>query len=1440
MSMDEIVSANEDTCLPHWGPLRRLIHRLCKNFRPVNALVALWHLRRGDEECLHVPLYMAICPTGRCNAGCLFCQGCSRDNFAGFSDIPIEALLRFLRPSAKALLQLGLEGNGEPTIARSFPALLQFLGEHRQISTYLITNGAALNKETILAMARTGIDTCNFSLNAASEKAYAQVMRLKHLDRSWANLALFAGHSSAAISVSFVVVRQNAHEALDFLLRARELPRLTDVYIHPLSEMGNAEGVVEDLRDIVPYEHEIQDVLDAMEEFQARHNSGSLRVCREPFKSFRSSTRLIEPYDLPGFMLPPWPKYWQAQGGAEVEWLPKGLRLRCGREGGRLVSAWIPAAPSVELRLRYATQGQGDLRLCLEDRQGDTLLQADLKKDEVSRGETELKFNSGPAGALRFVLSAEGPCSGEIFFPRFRTPPPFPSMPKELRLPSPRRWERGLPTLEARWRESRLSLSGESPRPLFYLLKSHSFPLPDLEPEQSEHNFTLEALIRRGAPVLGVLDAGRNCWLAQLPLRAGRQDYAFDPGQAERVCFILFNKVKGPLDLELDFGPLLEEGDNLTPAAEKPGEQPAEPPVVKPSRLYCMYPWMHLNNLGADGRVDICCIATGDSRKEYALGNLRSSSFQDMWNGEVMRAFRRAVNTPNPPPPCRSCTLNRLIPGKILWWQVWRPHPQALKSAWFRALRSVYRRLKARLEKAQARRSLRLLQILLIIYNSPAEAKDKALLKLKAAALALKRAALDRRRSTYGAAPLNEAPNRLFRCPAPAALSPHAPVYALLAQKTLGHEFNLLGSGWVRAWRGLAAARPRLLGREINRSNRGPARKLWGKISPGYIPINWNADIKSGFVWPADRPSALQKYGDQPGADIKLPWELARMQHLPWLALAAALRKAGSPGLAQGEVYALEFQNQALDFAAACPPRFGPNWVCAMDAGIRACNLLAAYDLFIDQGLSFPAWFEREFLRLLQDHFEHLSAHLEYQPGLRANHYYSDVVCLLILSAWLPISARSTAALAWAVQEFFAETRLQFQKDGSNFEASSSYHRLCGELLLYALAVIRGLSAESLRALGQADCSAWNGSGYYPIPRHAQRPEQGEHGLIIPAEVLEISARISAFTLACRMEERECLQIGDNDSGRLFKFLPSLGTGKDGSLLPEGEEMVNDHAHLLSAAQAWTEDPALAAWSGLPDGEMIRLLAQGAARRTYPKLSPPAPSSPTSPPASAWRSFPDFGLFFYYSGEDIWAVRCGHNGQRGNGGHAHNDQLSLALARSGKMILLDPGTYVYTPAPDLRNVFRATRHHNTLFLPGAEQNEFSVASLFTLRDQAAPQLLEQSERLFRARHCGFGEPHTRCLEFREAYTEVTDEIEAAGAGIALHCHPEVRVKPERGGARCLLERGGARCVLELVSGHRDAAWTIEEFFYSPAYGLKIPAPRLLSPPFSGRLIWRIY
>lgn len=670
---------------------------------------------------------------------------------------------------------------------------------------------------------------------------------------------------------------------------------------------------------------------------------------------------------------------------------------------------------------------------------------------------------------------------------------------------------------------------------------------------------------------------------------------------------------------------------------------------------------------------------------------------------------------------------------------------------------------------------------------------------------------------------------RYFAAPEPEALLPRAVQVAALAALTLEHRFDLLGSGWVRvrhgaACRGVAGhrygpgpeveadAEGRWLEARLPAGNLPEARRIWALVDPGYVPIDWQLDFKSGFRWSETTWSADVPYGHLPGVDVKVPWELARMQHLPQLALAFALaggEGAAGHGFRPSEEYLREFRNQVLDFVATNPPRFGVHWRSSMDVGIRAANLLAARDLFVAAGARFDAAFEAVFRRSLLEHGRHVVRHFGWSDQPRANHYLSHVVGLLWVAAYLPRTPETDAWLAFAVQELVAEVPRQFNPDGSNFEGSTGYHRLVGEMVVYSTALVLGLPEEKRRALAEYDHRRVRSRPRVrpaPLPLH---PREGGDPTPFPAEYLERLERIADFTVHVTKADGRVAQVGDNDSGRFFRLLPAFVRTTAGEAraryahldgyaglpddAPYWDEQPLDHRHLVSAASGLLGGAELdalggddfearvvaglargarlaARGDGRPRAEAVRVAARegmlpaGPARRHEKRFRFEGPDLRSGLRLAA---YPDFGLFLFRSERLFLAVRCGSIGQEGNGGHAHNDQLSLELAVDGVDVLADPGSFLYTALPELRDRYRSDRAHHGFVSPARESSGLH-AGLFTLAGDPRARCLRFDEGGFVGMHTGFGAPVVRRVEVHADSVLVEDAVYGGGEVVPFY------------------------------------------------------------------------
>ena len=105
--------------------------------------------------------------------------------------------------------------------------------------------------------------------------------------------------------------------------------------------------------------------------------------------------------------------------------------------------------------------------------------------------------------------------------------------------------------------------------------------------------------------------------------------------------------------------------------------------------------------------------------------------------------------------------------------------------------------------------------------------------------------------------------------------------------------------------------------------------------------------------------------------------------------------------------------------------------------------------------------------------------------------------------------------------------------------------------------------------------------------------------------------------------------------------------------------------------------------------------------------------------------FQDAGIFVYRGDNRHFTFSFSPKGQKGRGGHSHNDVLSFTLSIGNQDIFVDPGTYSYSGDPMERNSFRSIAQHNTLSCPGIEPCHLSNNSLFTLYEEGKIQLEEK-------------------------------------------------------------------------------------------------------------------
>lgn len=550
--------------------------------------------------------------------------------------------------------------------------------------------------------------------------------------------------------------------------------------------------------------------------------------------------------------------------------------------------------------------------------------------------------------------------------------------------------------------------------------------------------------------------------------------------------------------------------------------------------------------------------------------------------------------------------------------------------------------------------------------------------------------------------------------------------------KILKHEFNLLGSG----------------------------EKKLGKN------IEWNKDFKSGYIWENKYYKKIKVISSSHDGDPKVPWELSRFQHIPLLGQAY--------WITDDDKYAQEFKNQVNDWICKNPLYMSINWVYAMEVAIRACNWIIG--AFYFKKANFEKDFWKKFNSFLYMHADFIYKNLE-KGEKNNNHYISDLVGLVWLGIYFKnlnySKNKADEWLKYGIKELELEMDKQVYDDGVDYEASTAYHCLVTELLLYTSVFCKY-------------------NGVYFSEKYEKKLEK------MCEFIVDITKPNGLIPL-----------IGDMDSGRFIMF-----TGY-------GDKEMRDFRYLIEVAGQYFQR----------EDFLNNTSNQLAALWMFEKLIIPKNKNNS---VLKSVSYPQGGIHVLRNKKVYIITRCGANGTAGKGGHTHNDQLSIELNAEGKDFIIDPGTYVYTSDYEKRNLFRSTEYHSTLQIENFEQNRFHPNYLFRMEDETDAKVLNFNENCFEGIHYGFknktGYAHKRQIvlgsekvTINDTLIKLSEEIITAQTSLKYKINfilaEDVKLEEYENGI--ILKKGGT--VLKLEFKGRSE---IKDVFISHKYGEIIPSKKI--------------
>jgi len=203
--------------------------------------------------------------------------------------------------------------------------------------------------------------------------------------------------------------------------------------------------------------------------------------------------------------------------------------------------------------------------------------------------------------------------------------------------------------------------------------------------------------------------------------------------------------------------------------------------------------------------------------------------------------------------------------------------------------------------------------------------------------------------------------------------------------------------------------------------------------------IDWSRDFKTGFKWPKRYFRDIEYNNLEQPSDVKVAWELSRLQ---WLI------PVGQAYLLTGKEHYADAVREILEqWIDRNPYAYSVNWACTMEVALRIITWTWFFHVFNRSQAWQDTTFQEKFLCSLYLHVEFTERHIE-RSDINGNHYTADAAGLVFGGLFFGkgVNAKRWQHQGWCFLE--KEIQLQVYPDGVDFEASVPYHRFVMELFL--------------------------------------------------------------------------------------------------------------------------------------------------------------------------------------------------------------------------------------------------------------------------------------------------------------------------------------------------------------------------------------------------------
>ncbi|MEN8906121.1 MAG: alginate lyase family protein [Clostridiales bacterium] len=476
-------------------------------------------------------------------------------------------------------------------------------------------------------------------------------------------------------------------------------------------------------------------------------------------------------------------------------------------------------------------------------------------------------------------------------------------------------------------------------------------------------------------------------------------------------------------------------------------------------------------------------------------------------------------------------------------------------------------------------------------------------------------------------------------------------------------------------------------------------------------PINWHMDYGSSYIWKKKYYKRIKINHKKNIGDINFPWELSRFYHIPLLGQAYFITNDNR--------YYEEFKYQIRNWIENNPSEIGVNWKDSASIAIRAVNWIIGYYFFYKTNKKDNNFWDIFFTNLYYKAL-HINENLEAgSNGHGYSSYLSNLAGLIWLSLFFKNENNNLDLVLKKVKDLFLkEIHYQFYDEGTNFEASISYHRFSLEISLSTIILMEKNSIE--------------------IPNY------------IKLKLKKAFQFVYNYTKANSLAP----QTGDLDGSRFHIFSGYFNKDR------------RDHSDIIQLASSYFDSTEHL----MKDYDSLDSLFILKKSLRYKKLLEEETK------LNIYK-YKQMGYYIVKDKNMYMFIRCGNLGQNGKGGHAHNDQLSFECSINGKDLIVDPGSYTYATNINDRNKFRQTNYHNTLFINNIEQNPITN-EIYFLKEETFSNLIEfnicKNKVIFKGKHFGykkiFNIVHRRSIEyfFEERKIVIKDSTDDSDYDVELN------------------------------------------------------------------------